>query len=62
MLVSRKTLNGKTTVQKAFRIDLQTRVDGKLKMHSRVTVRYELDGTAPRAIHIIVRKDGAAPL
>ena len=53
--VSRKTGNGKTTIQKIFLIDPQTRIEGKLKANSRVTVRYETVGTAQRAIHIIVR-------
>ena len=53
--VSRKASNGKSTIEKLFAIDPQTKVDGKLKVNSRVTVRYETMGNVQRAIHIIVR-------
>jgi hypothetical protein len=55
IVVSRKASNGKSTIQKVFSIDPHTSVEGKLKVNSRVTVRYETLGNIQRAIHIIVR-------
>jgi len=44
----------KDVVKRVFSIDQQTKVEGKLKVGARVTVRY--DGAGPnKAIRIIVR-------
>lgn len=55
IVVSRKSSNSKTAIQKVFSIDPHTKVEGKLKENSRVTVRYETLGNIQRAIRIIVR-------
>jgi hypothetical protein len=54
LTVSRKG-TGKEMVHKSFAMDGQTKVEGKLKMNARVTVRYEAVGDDNRALRIIVR-------
>lgn len=54
LTVSRKG-TGKEMVHKVFAIDGQTKVEGKLKLNARVTVRYEAVADTNRAVRIIVR-------
>jgi len=54
LTVSRKG-SGKEMVHKVFAIDGQTKVEGKLRINARVTVRYEAAEDANRAVRIIVR-------
>jgi hypothetical protein len=50
-----KTVLGKNSETRAFLITPDTRVEGKLKMKARVTVRYTREEDGDRALHIIVR-------
>lgn len=50
-----KTVLGKTSETRTFLITKETRIEGKLKLKARVTVRYTHDDEADRALHIIVR-------
>jgi hypothetical protein len=50
-----KTVLGKNSESRTFQITKETRIEGKLKLKSRVTVRYTHDDEGNRALHIIVR-------
>ena len=50
-----KTVLGKSSETRTFLITKETRVEGKLKMKVRVTVRYAHEDDGDRALHIIVR-------
>jgi hypothetical protein len=50
-----KTVLGKNSETRTFLITPETRVEGKLRMKARVTVRYTHDEDSDRALHIIVR-------
>jgi len=51
-----RTAPAKMAVTRKFNLDAQTKVEGKLKPKSRVTVQYESGEEGQyRAIHIIVR-------
>ena len=50
-----KTVLGKTSETRTFLITKETRIEGKLKLKARVTVRYTHDEEGYRALHIIVR-------
>jgi hypothetical protein len=50
-----KTVLGKTSETRTFLITKETRIEGKLKLKARVTVRYTHDDEGYRALHIIVR-------
>ena len=50
-----KTVLGKNSETRTFLIATETRIEGKLKVKARVTVRYTHDDDANRALHIIVR-------
>jgi len=50
-----KAVLGKNSQTRVFLISADTRVEGKLRVKARVTVRYTRDEDANRALHIIVR-------
>jgi hypothetical protein len=50
-----KTVLGKNSETRTFLITKETRVEGKLRLKVRVTVRYTRDEEGDRAVHIIVR-------
>jgi hypothetical protein len=50
-----KTVLGKSSETRTFAITKETRVEGKLRLKVRVTVRYVRDQDSDRALHIIVR-------
>jgi len=50
-----KTVLGKSSETRTFLITPETRVEGKLRMKVRVTVRYTREEQGDRALHIIVR-------
>ncbi|HVP45161.1 MAG TPA: hypothetical protein VMT32_01210 [Bryobacteraceae bacterium] len=50
-----KAVLGKNSETRTFLISANTRVEGKLRVKARVTVRYKRDEDANRALHIIVR-------
>lgn len=50
-----KTVLGKNSETRTFLINRETRVEGKLRMKARVTVRYTHGEEGDRALHIIVR-------
>ena len=51
-----RTAPAKMAVTRKFNLDVQTKVEGKLKLKSRVTVQYESGEEGQyRAVHIIVR-------
>jgi hypothetical protein len=50
-----KTVLGKNAETRTFMVTPETRVEGKLKLKARVTVRYARDEDGDRAVHIIVR-------
>jgi hypothetical protein len=50
-----KTVLGKNSETRTFLITPETRVEGKLRMKTRVTVRYTHEEDDDRALHIIVR-------
>ena len=50
-----KTVLGKNSETRTFLITAETRVEGKLRMKARVTVRYTHEEDGDRALHIIVR-------
>ena len=50
-----KTVLGKSSETRTFLITPETRVEGKLRMKVRVTVRYAREEEGDRALHIIVR-------
>ena len=50
-----KTVLGKTSETRTFLITKETRIEGKLRLKARVTVRYTHDEDGNRALHIIVR-------
>ena len=50
-----KTVLGKSSETRTFLITPETRVEGKLRMKVRVTVRYTREEQGERALHIIVR-------
>jgi hypothetical protein len=50
-----KTVLGKSSETRTFLITGETRVEGKLRMKVRVTVRYAREEEGDRALHIIVR-------
>jgi hypothetical protein len=55
VLVVRKS-TGKEPVSRKFLLDAQTRIEGKLRLNARVTVRFETGADEPvHALHIIVR-------
>lgn len=53
--VSRKNASGKDMVHKSFTMDMHTKVEGKIKLNSRVTVQFMPEGDSNRALRIIVR-------
>ncbi len=50
-----KTVLGKNSETRTFLISKNTRIEGKLKLKVRVTVRYTRDDAGDHALHIIVR-------
>jgi hypothetical protein len=50
-----RTVLGKESTVRTFAITAQTHVEGKPKVKSRVTVRFESDENGARAVRIIVR-------
>ena len=50
-----KTVLGKSSETRTFLITPETRVEGKLRVKARVTVRYTREEEGDRALHIIVR-------
>ena len=50
-----KTVLGKSSETRTFLITPETRVEGKLRVKVRVTVRYTSEDEGDRALHIIVR-------
>ena len=50
-----KTVLGKSSETRTFLITPETRVEGKLRVKVRVTVRYTHEEQGDRAVHIIVR-------
>ena len=50
-----KTVLGKNSETRTFLITPETRVEGKLRLKVRVTVRYARTKDGDRALHIIVR-------
>jgi len=50
-----RTVLGKNSDMRAFSITPETRVEGKLHLKVKVTVRYVKDEAGDRALHIIVR-------
>jgi hypothetical protein len=50
-----KTVLGKSPETRAFLVTPETRVEGKLRLKVRVTVRYAHEEEGDRALHIIVR-------
>jgi len=50
-----KTVLGKNSETRTFLITPETRIEGKLRLKSRVTVRYTRAEEGDRAVHIIVR-------
>lgn len=50
-----RTLLGKNSETRMFLITKDTRIEGKLKLKVRVTVRYTRDDDGNHALHIIVR-------
>ena len=50
-----KTVLGKNSETRTFVISPETRIEGKLRLKTRVTVRYARAEEGDRAIHIIVR-------
>jgi hypothetical protein len=50
-----KTVLGKNSETRTFLITPDTRVEGKLRLKARVTVRYAREEEGERALHIIVR-------
>ena len=50
-----KTVLGKNSETRVFSVTKETRIEGKLKLKARVTVRYSHDDEGNRALHIIVR-------
>ncbi len=50
-----KTVLGKNSETRTFLITKETRIEGKLRLKARVTVRYTHDDEGNRALHIIVR-------
>ena len=50
-----KTVLGKTSETRTFLITKETRIEGKLRLKARVTVRYTHNDEGNRALHIIVR-------
>jgi len=50
-----KTVLGKSSETRTFVITPETRVEGKLRVKARVTVRYTREEEGDRALHIIVR-------
>jgi hypothetical protein len=50
-----KTVLGKNSETRTFLISKDTRIEGKLKLKVRVTVRYTRDDDGYHALHIIVR-------
>jgi hypothetical protein len=50
-----KNVIGKNSDVRVFRIAKETRVEGKLRLKARVTVRYNHSDDGDHAVHIIVR-------
>jgi hypothetical protein len=50
-----KSVLGKNSDTRTFLITEETRVEGKLRVKARVTVRYAHEDDSNRALHIIVR-------
>ena len=50
-----RTAPAKMDVTRKFSLDGQTKIEGKLRVRSRVTVQYDGDEGQYRAVHIIVR-------
>jgi len=50
-----KTVLGKNSETRTFLITKETRIEGKLKLKARVTVRYTRADDGNHALHIIVR-------
>jgi hypothetical protein len=50
-----KTVLGKNSETRTFQITPDTRIEGKLRPKTRVTVRYARSEEGDRAVHIIVR-------
>jgi len=50
-----RTVLGKNSDMRTFSITSETRVEGKLRLKVKVTVRYVKDEEGDRALHIIVR-------
>jgi Cu/Ag efflux protein CusF len=52
---------GKVDATKTFTVTPETRIEGKLKLKARVTVRFAAADDGDRAVHILVRTTAAAP-
>lgn len=50
-----RTVLGKDSETRTFAITPETRIEGKLRVNARVTVRFTATGDGDRAMHIIVR-------
>jgi len=50
-----KSVHGKSSEARVFLIAKETRVEGKLRLKARVTVRYRHSDDGDQALHIIVR-------
>ena len=50
-----KTVLGKNSENRTFLITPDTRIEGKLRLKARVTVRFARSEDSDRAVHIIVR-------
>lgn len=55
LTVTRKSAPGHDTLRRVFVMDRQTKVEGKLKLNARVTVRFEATPAGERAVRILVR-------
>jgi hypothetical protein len=56
-----RTVLGKESGTRTFAITSETRVEGKPKVNTRVTVRFVTADSTDRAVHIIVRDPPAPP-
>lgn len=54
-----RTILGKQSSLRTFQITAETRIEGKPKLHAKVTVEFVGSDDGDRAVHIIVR--GATP-
>jgi hypothetical protein len=55
ILIVARTVLGKNSTSRHFKVNSETQIEGKLKVKARVTVQYITRDEADHAIHIIVR-------